>query len=265
MNHIVSGNCMDGAKKGGFCYTNRNFCQEDNREEERWWLQCSGTPIIVRVDHLQHEYHDAPKFGSALLSSAVWPKFRVTLYGTPTNVKTLRFCWCPHFPCFHLSLPETHILHSISVPAHQQGYTMSASTAFSNWTRISGLVLCRLGSAWKPRLKLGLQGLRLVEIEAWAVSRAWGRLGLRPRLMMGKMNGLRKIIDKNLINRYITFTSWCIPSLLWPSSVTKEKSWDEQGLSKKMGKKNTPASLWAHFHLLFNDFTGTKSERIFSL
>ena len=102
MNHIVSGNCMDGAKKGGFCYTNRNFYQEDNREEERWWLQCSGAPIIVRVDHLQHEYHDTPKFGSALLSSAVWPKFCVTLYGPPPNVETLQFCWCSYTVlCLH--------------------------------------------------------------------------------------------------------------------------------------------------------------------
>ena len=125
--------------------------------------------------------------------------------------------------------------------------------------------------------RLGLKApakARLTRAQAcrnWSLSRfqglgpAWAQLGLRLRLMMGKMNGLRKIIDKNLINRYITFTSWCIPSLSWPSSVTKEKSWDERGLSKKTGKKNTPASLWAHFRLLFDDFTGTKSERIFSL
>ena len=34
---------------------------------------------------------------------------------------------------------------------------------------------------------------------------------------------------------------------------------------EKTGKKNIPASLRAHFRLLFNNFTGTESERTFLL
>jgi len=40
------------------------------------------------------------------------------------------------------------------------------------------LVLCRPGSACKPRLWLGFRQLRLLKIEAWAVNVAWGQLGL---------------------------------------------------------------------------------------
>jgi hypothetical protein len=92
MNHKVLANCMDGAEKVRFCYTSRNFYREDSKEEERWWLPCSGAPVIVKVDHLQHEYRDASKFGAALPSSAVWPKFRMSLNGLPFNVETFRFC-----------------------------------------------------------------------------------------------------------------------------------------------------------------------------
>ena len=48
--------------------------------------------MIAKAYHLEREYKDAPKFGSRLYCSALEPKSCRTLYCTPFNVGTFRFC-----------------------------------------------------------------------------------------------------------------------------------------------------------------------------
>jgi hypothetical protein len=84
--------CMDGAIKPAFVYCGADCFREHAWGEKSRLSPYISAPIFVKAYHLGQKCRDPPKFGSGLPCSAVWFKFRATLYGLPINVETFRFC-----------------------------------------------------------------------------------------------------------------------------------------------------------------------------
>ena len=81
-------------KKVDVIYSSPNFRHENTWDEKRLVLSYSSDPMIARTYHFEHKCNVAPKFSSAIPSSAVEPKHWRTMYCRPFNVGTFRFCWC---------------------------------------------------------------------------------------------------------------------------------------------------------------------------
>jgi hypothetical protein len=76
----------------------------------------------------------------------------------------------------------TRLLHDVLIPDHQ----LLSKISFNSKFGLTWLVMCRLGSAWKPSAKLGFYRPRPSKTKAWAVEAGLGQL----RLGLGLGRGL---------------------------------------------------------------------------
>ena len=79
-------------KKLHHMYCSSDFLHENTWNEKRLSPSYNSALMIAKAHHIEHKFNDAPKFASALPSSAVEPKIYATMYCWPINVGTLWFC-----------------------------------------------------------------------------------------------------------------------------------------------------------------------------